>query len=69
MRYIEVLGQKLGREPILNLMPMQPGDVVRTEADVSDTQAAVGYEPTTSIEEGIGKFVDWYRAYHGPARD
>jgi UDP-glucuronate 4-epimerase len=65
MRYIEVLGQKLGREPILNMMPMQPGDVVRTEADVSDTRAAVGYEPTTSIEEGIGRFVDWYRDYHG----
>jgi UDP-glucuronate 4-epimerase len=69
MRYIEVLGEKLGRTPLLNMMPMQPGDVVRTEADVSDTRAAVGYEPTTSIEEGIGKFVDWYRSYHGPAAD
>jgi UDP-glucuronate 4-epimerase len=67
MRYIEVLGEKLGRTPMLNMMPMQPGDVVRTEADVSDTRAAVGYEPTTSIEEGIGKFVEWYRSYHGPA--
>jgi UDP-glucuronate 4-epimerase len=67
MRYIEVLGEKLGRTPVLNMMPMQPGDVVRTEADVSDTRAAVGYEPTTSIEEGIGRFVEWYRAYHGPA--
>ena len=64
MRYIEVLAEKLDREPILNMMPMQPGDVVRTEADVSDTRAAVGYEPTTSIEEGIGRFVDWYRSYH-----
>jgi UDP-glucuronate 4-epimerase len=67
MRYIQVLAEKLGREPVLNMMPMQPGDVVRTEADISDTRAAVGYEPTTSIEEGIGKFVDWYRSYHGLA--
>ncbi len=67
MRYIEVLGQALGRPVKLNLMPMQPGDVVATEADISDTQAALGYAPTTSIEEGIGKFVDWYRDYHGVA--
>jgi UDP-glucuronate 4-epimerase len=68
MRYIEVLGQKLGRKPILNLMPMQPGDVVATEADISDTRALLDYAPTTSIEEGIGKFVDWYLDYHGVAR-
>jgi UDP-glucuronate 4-epimerase len=48
-------------------MPMQPGDVVRTEADISDTRAALGYAPTTSIEVGIGRFVDWYRDYHGLA--
>lgn len=68
MRYIEVLGQKLGRTPQLNLMPMQPGDVVRTEADISDTKAILGYEPTTGIDEGIGRFVDWYLDYHGLTR-
>lgn len=67
MRYIQVLGEKLGRPVHLNLMPMQPGDVVRTEADISDTRAALGYAPTTSIEVGIGRFVDWYRDYHGVA--
>ena len=65
MRYIEVLGEALGRPVKFNMMPMQPGDVVRTEADISDTRAALGYEPTTSIEDGIGKFVAWYRDYHG----
>ena len=65
MRYIEVLGEKLGRPVKLNLMPMQPGDVVSTEADISDTREALGYAPTTSIEDGIGRFVDWYRDYHG----
>jgi UDP-glucuronate 4-epimerase len=67
MRYIQVLGEKLGMPVKLNLMPMQPGDVVRTEADISDTRAALGYAPTTSIEVGIGRFVDWYRDYHGLA--
>ena len=67
MRYIEVLGEKLGLPVKLNLMPMQPGDVVSTEADISDTREALGYAPTTSIEEGIAKFVDWYRDYHGVA--
>jgi UDP-glucuronate 4-epimerase len=66
MRYIEVLGEKLGRKPVLNMMPMQPGDVVRTEADISDTRAALGYAPTTSIDEGIGKFVEWFQTYHAP---
>jgi len=64
MRYIEVLGQKLGLPVQLNMMPMQPGDVVRTEADITDTCAALDYAPTTSVEVGIGKFVDWYRDYH-----
>ena len=65
MRYIEVLEEKLGRKAELNLMPMQPGDVQRTEADVEETRRALGYEPTTSIEVGVGAFVDWYLDYYG----
>jgi UDP-glucuronate 4-epimerase len=65
MRYIEVFEEKLGRKAKLDLMPMQPGDVVNTEADVSDTAQALGYAPKTSIEEGVGKFVDWYLDYYG----
>lgn len=60
MRYIEVLEGKLGRKTKLNLMPMQDGDVVNTEADVSDTLSAIGYAPSTPVEEGVGHFVDWY---------
>ena len=69
LRYIEVLGEHLGRKPVLNMLPMQPGDVVRTDADITDTTAALGYLPTTSVEDGIGKFVDWYCDYHGVSRE
>jgi UDP-glucuronate 4-epimerase len=65
MRYIEVLEEKLGRKAELNLMPMQPGDVARTEADTEATRAALDYAPSTSIEVGVGRFVDWYLNYYG----
>lgn len=65
MRYIQVLEEKLGRKAELNLMPMQPGDVQRTEADVEETRRALGYAPTTSIETGVANFVDWYLDYYG----
>ncbi|WP_068876341.1 MULTISPECIES: NAD-dependent epimerase [unclassified Phenylobacterium] len=65
MRYIEVLEEKLGRKAELNLMPMQAGDVARTEADTAETRAVLDYAPSTTIEEGVGRFVDWYREYYG----
>jgi len=65
MRYIEVLEEKLGRKAELNLMPMQPGDVARTEADVQETKLQLDYAPSTPIEVGVGKFVDWYLDYYG----
>ena len=64
MRYIEVLEEKLGRKATLNLLPMQPGDVARTEADVEETRKVLGYAPKVSIEEGVGRFVDWYREFY-----
>jgi UDP-glucuronate 4-epimerase len=64
MHYIEVLEDKLGRKATLNLLPMQPGDVARTEADVSDTAVALEYSPSTPIEVGISNFVDWYLKYY-----
>lgn len=64
MHYIEVLEAKLGRKAKLNLLPMQPGDVARTEADVTDTIAALDYSPATPIEVGISNFVDWYLDYY-----
>jgi UDP-glucuronate 4-epimerase len=65
MRYIEVLEEKLGRKAELNLMPMQAGDVARTEAEVGPTRDAIGYAPKVSVEEGVGRFVDWYLEYYG----
>lgn len=64
-RYIEVLEQCLGRKAERELLPMQPGDVPDTHADVEDLVADVGYRPDTPVEEGVAKFVEWYRAYYG----
>ena len=63
-RFIEVLEECLGKKAIKNLLPMQPGDVLATCADVDDLMADVGFKPGTTIEEGIKKFVDWYRKYY-----
>jgi UDP-glucuronate 4-epimerase len=63
MHYIEVLEEKLGRKAQLNLLPMQAGDVARTEADVDQTRAVLDYAPQTTIEVGVGRFVDWYLDY------
>ena len=63
MRYIEVLEENLGIEAQKNMLPMQPGDVKHTYADVSDLIADVGYKPDTSIEVGIKHFVEWYRNF------
>ena len=64
MHYIEVLEAKLGLKAKLNLLPMQPGDVARTEADVTDTIVALDYAPSTPIEVGVANFVDWYLDYY-----
>lgn len=64
LRFIEVLEQTLGRTADKHLVPMQPGDVPATCADVTDLMRDVGYSPTTPIEEGIPRFVEWYRAYY-----
>ena len=64
MRFIELLEQNLGRTVEKNLLPMQPGDVPDTWADVSALRRDVGYAPDTSIEEGVARFVEWYRTYH-----
>lgn len=63
MRYIEVLQECLGREAQINYLPLQPGDVPATYADVDDLVRDVGYKPTTPIETGIRRFVDWYLDY------
>ncbi|PMR69366.1 NAD-dependent epimerase [Halomonas heilongjiangensis] len=64
IRYIEVLEQCLGRQAVKHMLPRQPGDALDTHADVSALQQAVGYCPSTSIEVGVQRFVEWYRAFY-----
>ena len=64
-RYIETLEKCLGRTAVRNLLPLQPGDVPDTAADIGDLTALTGYHPRTPIEEGVPRFVAWYREYHG----
>ncbi|GIW90618.1 MAG: NAD-dependent epimerase [Pirellulaceae bacterium] len=63
--FISVLEECLGKKAIRNLLPMQPGDVPATYADIQDLARDFGFEPATPIEVGIRRFVDWYRGYYG----
>lgn len=63
--FIEVLEKALGLKAIREYLPMQPGDVMATWADVSPLEALTGFIPQTPIETGVGQFVDWYRCYYG----
>ncbi len=65
MKFIEVLEDSLGLKATKNLLPIQPGDVPATYADIDDLSEDVGFKPSTSIEVGIKKFVEWYREYYG----
>ena len=64
LRYIEVLEDCLGRKAEKRLLPMQPGDVLDTEADVEALRRDTGYSPATPIETGVRRFVEWYRAFY-----
>ena len=64
LRYIEVLEACLGRKAVMEMLPLQPGDVPDTEADVSDLIAKVGYRPVVPVEAGVANFVRWYREYY-----
>jgi UDP-glucuronate 4-epimerase len=68
MRYIEVIEECLGRKAVKNMLPMQLGDVPETAADIDDLVADVGYRPTTPIEVGVRRFVEWFCEYYGYAR-
>jgi UDP-glucuronate 4-epimerase len=65
MRFIGLIEQALGRKAEIDFQPMQPGDVQATYADIDATQRDLGFQPATTIDEGIPKFVAWYRDYHG----
>ncbi|HEY9162528.1 MAG TPA: NAD-dependent epimerase [Desulfomonilia bacterium] len=64
MRYIEVLEEALGRKAVKNMLPMQPGDVAATCADAADLENVTGFRPQITVEEGIKRFVKWYREYY-----
>ena len=63
--FIATLEAALGKKAQMRFEPMQPGDVVRTFADIEATTRDFGYEPSTRIDEGVPKFVDWYRRFYG----
>ena len=64
---VELLERNLGRTAIREYVDMQPGDVPATYADVDALARAVGFKPSTSIEDGVARFIEWYRGYHGVA--
>lgn len=64
LRFIEILEGHLGRKAAKNLLGFQPGDVPATYADVSDLSRDVGFQPSTPLEEGVRRFVEWYREYY-----
>jgi UDP-glucuronate 4-epimerase len=65
LHYIEVLERCLGREAEKEMLPLQPGDVPDTYADVADLVEQLDYKPATRVEDGVARFVDWYRSYYG----
>ncbi len=65
MKVIALLEQACGKKAVIDFQPIQPGDVQATYADISAIAADIGFAPTTGIEAGVPRFVEWYRAYHG----
>ncbi|MBU8918671.1 NAD-dependent epimerase [Bacillus sp. FJAT-29953] len=64
MVFIQILEKLIGKKAIVELLPMQPGDVKETYADITSLQNDVGFYPATPLELGLGQFVDWYKKYH-----
>ena len=64
MEFITILEKTLGKQAKREMRPFQPGDVLATHADVTDLERDVDFRPQTSLEFGIGRFVEWYRAYY-----
>jgi len=63
--FIECIEKELGKKAEKKMLPMQPGDVVETYADISESERNLGFQPTTRIEEGIASFINWYRSFYG----
>jgi UDP-glucuronate 4-epimerase len=64
IRFIEIIEKKLGKKAIKNLLPLQEGDVPETYADITDLVSEIDFQPSTSLETGVGKFIDWYMEYY-----
>ena len=64
MDFIASIERATGKSANKNMLPMQPGDVESTSADVSDLKSAVGFVPNTPLDTGMQRFVEWYRDYH-----
>jgi UDP-glucuronate 4-epimerase len=64
MHVVALLEKELGRKALKDMLPMQPGDVLETFADVGDLMRDTGFRPQTSIEDGIRNFVAWYRDHY-----
>ena len=65
MKVVEILEAECGRKAEIDFQPMQPGDVRQSFADIEAISRDLGYKPTTSIDIGVPKFVQWYKAYNG----
>ena len=66
--FIECIEKELGRKAEKKMLPMQPGDVVETYADISESERDLGFQPTTRIEKGIASFISWYRSFYGKGK-
>ena len=65
LEFLDYLEDALGRKAIRNFLPIQPGDLPATNADVSDLQKWIDFKPITSVREGTKNFVEWYMSYYG----
>ena len=63
--FIRIIEEELGQEAEKNMMPLQPGDVPETVADIRRSRELLGFNPRTPLREGIRKFISWYRGYYG----
>ncbi len=64
MDFISIIEQELGKKADIEFLPMQPGDVPETYADVRATSELTGFSPKTSIQEGVPRFINWYKDYY-----
>ena len=64
LEFLATLERHLGMKAIKNMLPMQPGEVPVTYADIGDLIQDVGFRPSTTLDAGIGRFVEWYQEYH-----